>query len=147
MLPAHPLGGDQVIRTSRLSLAALLAASTLIVGCRPSPSGPEDHASPTIAEQWFAARASAQRQGVENLVSFYDPDLVLDHRALGADPITGRAEALEHLNTAWHPRFGQRRQSGPLYLSADTALSTETVVRGLQSRQIDRQRAAGIRYL
>jgi hypothetical protein len=27
---------------------------------------------------------------VENLVAFYDPDLVLDHRALGPEPITGR---------------------------------------------------------
>ena len=59
---------------------------------------PRIQATATIPEQWFAARASAQRQGVENLVSFYDPDLVLDHRALGADTISGRAEALEYLN-------------------------------------------------
>ena len=119
------------------SLAALLAASTLLVGCGPSTSVPEGPANPTIAEQWFAARASAQRQGVENLVSFYDPDLILDHRALGTEPITGRAQALEHLNTAWHPQLGQRTQSGPLYLAADAALSTEALVRGLQSRHID----------
>jgi hypothetical protein len=90
-----------------------------------------------MAEQWFAAHASAERQGVENLVRFYDPDLVLDHRALGFAPITGRAEALEHLNTAWHWHYGRWTQTGPLYLSADTALSTETVVRGPQTSQID----------
>lgn len=62
----------------RRTLAVLLAAAALLVGCGPSASGPPEQAAPTIAEQWFAARASAQRQGVENLVAFYDPDLVLD---------------------------------------------------------------------
>ena len=136
-MPRTPRARSGQRHASRQALAALLAVATLLAGCGPGASGPEAQASPTVPEQWFAARASAQRQGVENLVAFYDPDIVLDHRALGADPITGRAEALEHLNTAWHPQLGRRTQSGPLYLSADSTLSTETVVRGLQSRQID----------
>ncbi len=74
---------------------------------------------------------------MENLVTFYDPDLVLDHRALGPEPITGRAEALEYLNAQWHPFHDTRTQTGPLYLSADAALTTETVAPGPQSRQID----------
>ena len=104
---------------------------------RTSASGPEEQATPTIPEQWFAARASAQRQGVENLVAFYDPDVVLDHRALGSEPITGRAEALEYLNAQWQPFHDTRTQTGPLYLSTDAALTTETVAPGRQSRQID----------
>jgi hypothetical protein len=118
-------------------LGALAAAATLIVGCGTSATGPEVQATPTIAEQWFAARISAQRQGVENLVAFYDPSLVLDHRALGAELITGRAEALEYLNAQWQPFHDTRTQTGPLYLSADAALATENVSPGRQSRQID----------
>jgi hypothetical protein len=114
-----------------------MAAATLIVGCGPSTSGPEVQATPTIAEQWFAARASAQRQGVENLVSFYDHDVVLDHRALGPELITGRAEALEYLNAQWQPFQDTRTRTGPLYLSADAALATETIAPGGPSRQID----------
>jgi hypothetical protein len=121
----------------RPALAALLAAATLIVACGPSATGPELQATTTLPEQWFAARASAQRQGVENLVAFYDPDLVLDHRVLGPDPITGRAEALEYLNAHWQPFQDTRTQTGPLYLSTDAALSTEHIAPGHQSRPID----------
>ena len=126
-----------MIHTHRRALAALLAAATLIVGCGPSTSDPEDQATPTIPEQWFAARTSAQRQGVENLVSFYDPDVVLDHRALGSEPIAGRAAALEYLNAQWQPFQDTRTQTGALHLSADAALSTDHVAPGYPSRQID----------
>ncbi len=126
-----------MIHTHRRALAALLAAATLIAGCGPSTSDPEDQATATIPEQWFAARTSAQRQGVENLVSFFDPDVVLDHRALGSEPIAGRTEALEYLNAQRQPVHDTRTQTGPLYLSADAALSTEHVAPGYQSRQID----------
>jgi hypothetical protein len=115
---------------------ALLAAASLILGCGPSASSPEVNTA-TIPEQWFAARTSAQRQGVENLVRFYDPDLVLDHRVLGFEPITGRAEALEYLNAHWQPLHDTRTQTGPPYLSDDAALSSEHVAPGYQSRQID----------
>jgi hypothetical protein len=126
-----------VIRTSRLSLAALMAASTLLVGCGASTSGPEDPASPTIAELWFAARTAAQRQGVENLARFYDPDLMLDHRALGGDPVFGRAEALEYLNAQQQPFHDSREQTGPLYLSGAAALTTETLTPTRQSGPYD----------
>ena len=123
-------------RAPRRALA-LLAAATLIVGCGSSPGGPEDQPAPTIPEQWFAARTSAQRQGVENLAAFYDPDLVLDHRALGAEPISGRTEALEYLNGRWQPFQDARTPTGPLYLSTDAALTAETVAPVRQGSQID----------
>ena len=115
----------------------MLAAATLLVGCGSSASRPAEQAAPTVPEQWLAARASAQRQGVENLAAFYDPDLVLDHRALGSEPITGRTAALEYLNGQWQPFHDSRTQTGPVYLSTDAALTTETVTPGGQSRQID----------
>ena len=136
-MPSTPRARTTQRHPPRPALAALLVAATLVAGCGPSANGPEAPATPTIPEQWFAARTSAQRQGVENLVSFYDPDLVLDHRALGPEPITGRAEALEYLNAQWQPIHDTRTQTGPLYLSADAALATENIAPGRQSRQID----------
>ena len=136
-MPRTPRARTRQGREPRPVLAALLGAAALIVGCGPSASGPEVRATPTIAEQWFAARASAQRQGAENLVSFYDPDVVLDHRALGPAPMKGRAEALEYLNAQWQPFRDSRIQTGPLYLSTDAALTTETVAPGRQSKQLE----------
>jgi hypothetical protein len=132
-----PRAGTGQRHTPRRTSVVLLAAATLLAGCGPSASGPAEQTAPTIPERWFAARASAQRQGVENLVAFYDPDLVLDHRALGSEPITGRVEALEYLNSQWQPLHDSRTQTGPLYLSTGGALTTETVAPGLKSRQID----------
>jgi hypothetical protein len=103
----------------------LLVAATLIVGCATSTSEPASEAS--LPELWFAARTSAQRQGVENLVRFYDPDVMLDHRALGGDPVGGRTEALEYLNAQQQPFHDSRAPTGPLYLSGAAALTTETV--------------------
>jgi hypothetical protein len=116
---------------------ALLAAATLTVGCGPGASRPEVQSTPTVPEQWFAALASAQRQGVENLVAFYDPDLLLDHRAQGSESITGRAAALEYLNGQWQPFHDARTQTGPVYLSTDAAVTTEAIAPGDRSRQID----------
>jgi hypothetical protein len=114
---------------------ALLTAATLIGGCATGTSEPASEASPP--ELWFAARTSAERQGVENLVRFYDPDVVLDHRALGGDPVVGRTEALEYLNEQQQPFHDTRAQTGPLYLSADAALTTETVTPKRQSGPYD----------
>jgi hypothetical protein len=112
---------------------ALCAAATLIVGCATSEPATEA----PLPERWFAAHASALRQGVENLVRFYDPDLVLDHRALGADPISGRIEALEYLNAQQQPFIDSRARTGPLYLSSAAALTTETVTPKRQGGQYD----------
>jgi hypothetical protein len=136
-MPRTPRARTSQHHAPRPALAALLAAATLIVGCGPSARGPEVQATPTIAEQWFAARASAQRQGAENLVAFYDPVVVLDHRALGPAPIHGRAEALEYLNAQWQPFQDTRTKTGPMYLSTDAALTTETVASGRQSKQLE----------
>ena len=136
-MPRTPRARTSQHHAPRPALAALLAAAVLIVGCGPNASGPVVQATATIPEQWFAARTSAQRQGVENLVSFYDSDLVLDHRALGAEPITGRDAALEYLNGQWQPFHDSRTQTGLLYLSTDAALTAETIAPGRQSKQID----------
>jgi hypothetical protein len=113
----------------------LLVAATLIVGCATSTSEPASEAS--LPELWFAARTSAQRQGVENLVRFYDPDVRLDHRALGGDPVGGRTEALEYLNAQQQPFHDSRAPTGPLYLSGEAALTTETVTPTRQSGPYD----------
>ena len=118
-------------RSTRRRALVLLIASTLIVGCATSSSEPDSEAS--LPEQWFAARTSAQRQGVENLVRFYDPDVMLDHRALGGDPVLGRTEALEYLNAQQQPFHDSREPTGPLYLSGEAALTTETVTPTRQS--------------
>ena len=133
-MPGIPRARTGFRRTPRRALA-LLAAATLIVGCATSTSEPASEAP--LPERWFAARTSAQRQGVENLVRFYDPDLVLDHRALGADPISGRVEALEYLNAQQQPFHDSRAQTGPLYLSGTAALTTETFTPKRQSGQYD----------
>jgi hypothetical protein len=121
-------------RTRRRGLV-LLVAATLIVGCATSTSEPTSEAS--LPELWFAARTSAQRQGVENLVRFYDPDVRLDHRALGGDPVFGRTEALEYLNAQQQPFHDSRAPTGPLYLSGTAAPTTETVTTTRQSGPYD----------
>ncbi len=133
-MPSTPHARTGFRHTPRRALA-LLAAVTLIVGCATSTSEPASEAP--LPDRWFAARTSAQRQGVENLVRFYDPDLVLDHRALGADPISGRVEALEYLNAQQQPFHDSREQTGPLYLSGAAALTTETFTPKRQSGQYD----------
>jgi hypothetical protein len=124
-----------LFRSTTRRVLALVAAATLIVGCATSTSDLESEAP--LPERWFAARASAQRQGVENLVRFYDPNGVLDHRALGGDLISGRVEALEYLNAQQQPFHDSRSQTGPLYLSAEAALSTETIQPKRQSGPYD----------
>jgi hypothetical protein len=126
-----------VIHTRWRTSAVVAVAACLLVGCGSTTSGPGAQASPTLAEQWFAARASAGRQGVENLVRFYDPAVVLDHRALGFDPIAGRTEALEHFNRLADTFQDSRTPAGPLYLSTDGALTTENVATGRQGCQLD----------
>ena len=133
-MPRIPRASSGSRRTRRRGLA-LLVAATLIVGC--ATSGSEPASETPLPELWFAARTSAQRQGVENLVRFYDPDLVLDHRALGANLISGRVEALEYLKAQQRPFHESRAQTGPLYLSGAAALSTETVTPTRQSGQYD----------
>ncbi len=124
--------GDR--RTPRRALA-LLTAATVIVGCATSTS--EFASEAPLPERWFAARTSAQRQGVENLLRFYDPDVILDHRAMGAERISGRVEALEYLNAQQQPFHDSRAQTGPLYLSGAAALTTETVTPKHQGGQYD----------
>jgi hypothetical protein len=79
----------------------------------------------SVAQQWFVARAAAQRQGTENLVSFYDPDVVLDHRAIGPAIVEGREEALRLLERRWARDSLVRVADGVPFLSLEGAVTLE----------------------
>lgn len=110
----------------------LVAAVLLLAGCG-APTGAEDPGGPgsmlSTAETWFAARDDAQRQGVENLVSFYDSEVVVDYRALGYPTGVGRLAALELLHRWWAYGNRQRSRVGPVFVSAEGALTLERVRR------------------
>lgn len=123
------------------SMVVLVVAVLMLAGCG-DPVGAEDPSDPgstmSTAQRWFAARDEAQRQGVENLVSFYDPDVVLDYRALGHPTAVGRQAALELLHAGWDPHSRQSPPSGPLFVSGEGALRLEGIRR---SRSQDEQDA------
>ncbi len=118
--------------TATRAVAELVAAVLLLVGCG-APTGvedPGDRGSMLVTtEHWFAARDEAQRQGVENLVSFLDPAVVVDYGSLGHPTGVGRLAALELLHTGWSPGVGPRSRVGQLFVSADGALTQERVRR------------------
>ena len=94
-----------------LIVPAAAIGLVLLTGCQGGPSsgrlGPSCSPAATgavIAQQWFAARADAQRQGTENLVAFHAADVVMDHRALGPSISTDREEALRTINRVWEAR-------------------------------------------
>ena len=114
------------------AVAVLAAAVLLLAGCG-APPGAEDPGDPesgtSTAQGWFTARDEAYRQGVENLVSFYDPDVVVDYRALGHSTGVGMLAALEVLHAEWVHGNRQRSEAGPVFVSADGALTLERVRR------------------
>jgi hypothetical protein len=117
--------------TATGAVAVTVAAVIALGGCGPPVAqGPSDPASTPSAlstvESWFAARDEAQRQGVENLVSFYDPEIVLDYRALGHPTGVGRLAALEVLHVDWAGNQEGPR-AGPVFVSAEGALTQERV--------------------
>ncbi len=120
------------LRAAREVFAVLVAVVLLLAGCGDPPrtEGPDDPGSmASTAQRWFAARDETQRQGVENLVSFYDPEVVVDYRAVGhpAGVGVGRLAALELLDAGWARTHHQRSQMGPVFVSADGALTLERV--------------------
>lgn len=81
---------------------------------------------PIAAElRWFAARAEALRQGVENVVDFYDPEVTLDHRALGPKVVRGEEDALALLDRRWSRDMIVRTVQGDAFVSVDAALTHE----------------------
>lgn len=124
------------------AVAVLAAAVLLLAGCG-APHGAEDPGEPesgmSTAQRWFTARDEAYRQGVENLVSFYDPDVIVDYRALGHPTGVGMLAALELMHAGWVHGNRQRSEVGPVFVSADGALTLERVRR---TRSGDKQDAA-----
>jgi hypothetical protein len=127
----RPVSAPEPAPTRRALLSLLAALVVAVLGLTACTSGTDGAqaggpASPgTLAEQWFAARDEAERQGVENLVSFYDPHVRFDYRALGPAVIEDREAVLEYLHSTWSRDARQRTWVGPLYVSVDGALAVQ----------------------
>jgi hypothetical protein len=118
-------------------LAVAGATVLLAAGCGTSgptapsipPATPQPSLTgPAVAQQWFAAKAETFRQAVQNVAPFYAEDVVLDHSALGPDPVRGRVAALGLLSALWDPHHWSRRSVEPAYLSTEGAITVEQVV-------------------
>jgi hypothetical protein len=105
-------------------VAALLLTPACGSGTSPSAESPSPD-STSVEQQWFVARADAQRQGTENLVSFYDAAVVIDHRAIGPEIVRGREEALRMLERRWARDSLVRVPDGAPFLSPEGAVTLE----------------------
>ena len=103
------------------SLAAALSAVALLAAACGSASPAQEQAQ-TKAEQWFHNFHEGERQGVDNLFSFYDPDVRLDHRGRGYAEISGRTAALAYLRADWEGFRRIREPQAPVYLSTEGAV-------------------------
>ena len=103
---------------ARVSLAAALSAVALLAAACGSASPAQEEAQ-TKAEQWFHNFHEGERQGVDNLFSFYDSGVRLDHRGRGYAEISGRTAALAYLRADWEGFRRIREPQAPVYLSAE----------------------------
>jgi hypothetical protein len=138
-----PIGGEpRGVR--RRGVAAVSAALLITVGLGAGCSPITDAAgAPTpvavVPAEWFDARNAAQRQGTNNLASFYAPDVQLDHRALGPARIQGRDAALDHYHEAWSTSTLVRTRDGQPFLGVDSAATIEridTIMSNLQRQAL-----------
>ena len=76
---------------------------------------------------WFTTYASALRQGLGNILDFYSPDAVIDHRALGSGTASGRDSVLDLLGTQEEGQLLKRQQLEPVHLGAGSALAIDQI--------------------
>lgn len=126
-----PIGGEpRGVRRSGVAAvsAALLITVGLGAGCSPITDAA---GAPTpvavVPAEWFDARNAAQRQGTDNLASFYAPDTQLDHRALGPARIRGSDAALDYFHETWSRSTLVRTRDGQPFLGVDAAATIERI--------------------
>jgi len=106
-------------------VAALLVALTW-AGRPPAPAVPVSRDA-SVAQQWFDAQHAARRQGIENLMAFYDPDVEIDGANEGSRETHGRTQALAYLEDVLPPDVYRLDLADGVFLGPTSAVTLERI--------------------